>query len=68
MSVITDVLLKKAIPYTYKIGSKTGESGIPMNVKVSIDTDFKKTVIKGISILSGGIALGIIAGFLITKK
>ncbi len=68
---VIDTIKKAAtsgrIPYTYKVGEKGGKP-MPFDVKLSIDADFKKTVIKSVTIFSLGIAAGIVAGFVITKK
>jgi len=55
------------VPYNYVVGAKDTGKGLPFDVKLSIDPDFKNTLIKGVSIFSGGVALGIIAGFAIKK-
>lgn len=72
MSVIDNVkniIKNKSVPYNYVVGQKsTGSSPIPFDVKLSIDPDFKKTVIKVGSIFSVGIALGIAAGIYSSKK
>lgn len=54
------------IPYTYKVGEKS--KGMPFDVKLSVDADFKKAITKWVSIASAGIAGGIIAGFFLTRK
>jgi hypothetical protein len=53
---------------TYKVGEKSTSKGLPIDVQLSIDQDFKKTILKGVAIFSGGVALGIAAGFIITKS
>jgi hypothetical protein len=71
MSVV-DEIIKTAqsgrAATTYKVGSKSGNKGLPIDVQLSIDQDFKKTIFKGVAIFSGGVALGIAAGFIITKS
>lgn len=53
---------------TYKVGEKSTSSGIPFDVKLSLDEDFKNTIIKGVSIFSLGVAAGITAGIAIKKS
>ncbi len=52
----------------YVVGEKSKSSGIPLNVQVSIDKDFKNTLIKGIAILSLGVAAGTAAGIIISSN
>jgi hypothetical protein len=63
MSVIGNILKNTTIPYT--VGGKDA-SPIPLNVKLSIDPDFKKTVLIATGILGLGIGLGI--GIINAKK
>jgi hypothetical protein len=67
---IVDTLVKTAISgrasTAYKVGGKP--SGIPFDVKLSLDQDFKKTVIKGVTIFTGGVCLGIAAGIIISNS
>lgn len=50
-------ILNKIPAYNYKVGAKdSSSSGFPVNVKVSFDPDFKKTVYT----TAGIIALGLI--------
>jgi hypothetical protein len=67
INTIKKVATSGRIPYTYKVGEPAGKP-MPFDVKLSIDPDFKKTIIKGITIFSGGLALGIFAGFVFTSK
>lgn len=61
---IVNNILNKIPGYNYKIGAKDS-GGFPVNVKVSFDPDFKKTVYTtagiittGLLILSAGIVIG----------
>ena len=58
------------IPYDYIVGGKdTGKSsGVPIDVKLSVDKDFAKVLVKSVSIIAVGIGLGVVAGMAITKK
>lgn len=62
---ITDLL--KGIPYTYKVGEKSS-SALPVNVKLALDADFKKTVTKWMWIGSLSIAAGIATGIVISNS
>jgi hypothetical protein len=55
------------IPYNYKVGSKS-KSSLPVDVKLSLDQDFKKTIVKSVTIFAVGTALGIAAGIVISKS
>lgn len=74
MPSIIDTLKKKAsdaiakkTAYNYKVGTKDSGGGIPFSVKLSIDEDFKKAVIKSVTIFSIGVGAGIAAGIVIRK-
>jgi hypothetical protein len=56
------------VPYNYIVGSKGTSKGLPFDVRLSIDKEFNKAVTKWVTIGAGGVALGIIAGFVLTKK
>jgi len=62
---IVNTITSQRIPANYTVGGTS--KGVPFDVKLSIDPDFKKTIIKGVTIFSGGVAIGIIAGFAIKK-
>ena len=51
---------------SYKVGG--APSGIPFDVKLSLDQDFKNTIIKGVTIFSFGVAAGIAIGIIIKKN
>lgn len=55
---ILNAAIQKRIPTTYTVGGKQS-SGIPMDIRLSLDPDFKKTVLIGTSMLSLGIAVGL---------
>jgi hypothetical protein len=58
-------MLQKLINYV--VGAPKGENkGIPVEVKLSLDPDFKRTLVKSVIIASTGIALGIGAGIVIS--
>lgn len=64
--MLKKILATKRIPYNYKVGEKSGP--IPFDVKLSLDADFKKTLITSVAIFSIGVGLGVLAGFVITKS
>lgn len=45
------------LPYNYIVGGKD-TAPIPFDVKLSLDADFKKTVVKSSLIFASGIAFG----------
>jgi hypothetical protein len=59
---------KKTIPYRYTVGAKDDGKGLPFDVTLSLDADFKKTIIKAVTIGAVGIGLGIAAGIFISKR
>lgn len=52
----------------YVIGSKTVSKGVPVDVRLSLDKDLEKTVMKTTAIIGTSIFLGVLAGFTIAKK
>jgi 3-phosphoglycerate kinase len=54
-----------AIPYNYVVGGK--DSGMNFNVKLSLDPDFKKTILKGVGIFSFALASGIATGIVVAE-
>lgn len=60
--------ISKAIPYNYVVGSKSESSGLPVNVKLSVDPDFKKALIKMAAIFTIGIGTGVAVGIAVAKK
>lgn len=53
---------------TVMVGGKpTKSSGVPVDVKLAIDPEFKKTLITVVGILSVGIGAGIATGIVISK-
>lgn len=63
----TSIVKNKRIPYNYIVGEKSSGS-LPFDVKLSLDPDFKKTIIKSVTILSIGIGLGTLAGIVISNS
>lgn len=59
MSFISNLINNKSIPYNYVVGGKETPSAIPFDVKLSLDKDFKKTVLISVGLISLGIAAGI---------
>lgn len=68
MANVLDIIKTGRLPYNYKVGEKSSGKPLPFDVKLSIDPQFRKTVLQSVGMLAGGIALGTIAGFLLTKK
>jgi len=46
-------------PFEYVVGSKDSGSGVPLNVKLSLDPGFKKTVLTTAGIISTGIVVAV---------
>jgi hypothetical protein len=65
VNTVKTLVKNKRIPYNYKVGEKS--SAMPFDVKLSIDQDFKKTLLKAVSIFSLGVAGGIATGIVISK-
>jgi hypothetical protein len=61
---LLQTLLTPTVPYT--VGSKS--SGIPVNVNLQIDPNFKRVVYNTAGIISLGILAGILAGVIYNKK
>lgn len=51
----------------YKVGEKSTSKGIPFDVQLSIDQEFKKTLLKGVGIFSIGVFAGIATGIVVSK-
>lgn len=51
----------------YKVGEKSASKGIPFDVQLSIDKDFKNTLLKSVGIFSAAVAAGICTGIVISK-
>lgn len=49
---------KKGIPYNYVVGAPDSKTPIPFDVKLSLDKEFQKTILKSAFIFSGGILTG----------
>jgi hypothetical protein len=64
---IKDAVAKKAT-YNYKVGEKDTGGGIPFSVRLSIDPDFKKTVLMSVGIFSAGVAAGIATGIYLKSR
>jgi hypothetical protein len=62
---LLNTILNPTIPYT--VGSKSSSGGIPVNVNLNLDKDFKNTIYKTAGIISLGIAFGIFAGVVYSK-
>jgi len=59
-------ILNKALPYV--VGSKT-TAPIPLNVKLMLDADFKKTIFKTTAIAAAGLLLGMtISAYIRSRK
>ena len=56
------------MPYNYIVGEKGTSKGLPFDVKLSIDANFNKAVTKWVTIGAAGVGLGIVAGFIISKR
>ena len=52
----------------YMVGGKEEGKGLPVDVRLSLDAEFKRTIIKSVFIGSAGIALGIAAGIVISES
>jgi hypothetical protein len=73
MSKFTDIVKGitsgNGVPYNYKVGAPSSpSSGLPFNVKLSIDPNFQKTIVTVASIIAGGVALGTAVGIFIAKR
>lgn len=51
----------------YIVGGKSDGKALPVDVRLSLDPDFKKTIIKSVSIAAIGIGAGIAAGIAISE-
>lgn len=45
------------IPYNYVVGGPSSSSGVPVDMRLSLDPDFKKTILKGVAMLSASIVI-----------
>ena len=63
-------LVKNIIPAQEVIvgGKSSKSSGVPIDVKLKLDPEFSKTLVKVSGILALGIGLGIASGIVISKK
>jgi hypothetical protein len=52
----------------YVIGAKSTSKGVPVDVRLSLDTELQKTVLKTTAIIGTSIFLGVVTGFVISKK
>jgi hypothetical protein len=69
MSNVLQNLVGALIPkQSYTVGGKSSGNNIPVELTLKLDPDFKKTVIKGATILSIGIGLGIASGIVISNN
>lgn len=58
-------LINTTVPYV--VGSKTASSGLPVNVKVSIDPDLKKSLFKIAAMFTVGVGIGVAVGVACSK-
>lgn len=65
---LKNTIAKATQGYTYTVGAKDSGGGIPFNVKLALDTDFKKTLLKAVGIFSIGVAGGIAVGIALKAK
>lgn len=52
----------------YVIGNKLPSKGVPVDVRLSLDPELQKTVLKTTAIIGTSLFLGVLAGFAISKN
>jgi hypothetical protein len=65
---VLDILKTGRIPYNYKVGSPSSGKPMPFDVKLSIDPDFKRTIIKCVTIGTIGLGIAVATGIVLSKR
>jgi hypothetical protein len=68
MSLLNTLFQNTTIPYT--VGGKTSTStgGTPLNIQLKLDPNFQRVLVNTTLVVTVGIGVAIVAGFIITKK
>jgi hypothetical protein len=57
-----------AIPeQTYTVGGKSSP-GLPVDVRLKLDPQMEKTILKTAGIVAGGLAIGVAVGLIVTHR
>lgn len=71
LKIPSNIFQNIGIPYNYTVGGPTSPStvnGIPVNVRLSLDPQFQKTVMNVATILGATVGGGILVSALFSKR